>query len=170
MLVVDDEELVARAINRIFSRLGFEIATANCVDAALELVSKGAFDVVVTDFNMPGRDGIDLAKEIMAKQPGAMVLVQSGKPGEAKAKGEATGIKVKFIELPYTEDADVSAANERKFVADIIQSLLVPNTVTLLEKPVPTSSVREAVSAALAAKDVNLQIDPPQPAGDPRPL
>ena len=66
VLLVDDEPKVLRALQRVLAEEpgAWEVATAESVDDALAQTRLTAFDVIVTDVNMPGRDGFSLLHEI----------------------------------------------------------------------------------------------------------
>jgi len=59
ILVVDDEPGVRLVLERSFVNLGFWVTTADNGEFALEISKNGGFDIVYSDFNMPGMDGVD---------------------------------------------------------------------------------------------------------------
>ncbi|WP_216635576.1 PP2C family protein-serine/threonine phosphatase [Croceicoccus bisphenolivorans] len=65
-LVVDDDPMMAEFIAIEMERLGCRAETANDFDAALGIVARGV-DMVVTDFQMPGRDGMELVAAIRGR-------------------------------------------------------------------------------------------------------
>ncbi len=67
ILIVDDFSTMRRIIKKLLRDLGF----TNTFDAddgttALPMLKKGDFDFLVTDWNMPGMNGIDLLKAVRA--------------------------------------------------------------------------------------------------------
>ncbi len=66
ILFVDDESNVLSGIRRMLHRSGedWDIHTAESVDLAIACVHQHQFDVVVSDFNMPERDGLDLIRSL----------------------------------------------------------------------------------------------------------
>lgn len=65
ILVVDDFSTMRRIIKNLLRDLGFtNIQEADDGSTALPMLQQGDFDFVVTDWNMPGMQGIDLLKEI----------------------------------------------------------------------------------------------------------
>ena len=64
VLVVDDEAPVLRSLSRILTRQGYECAVAASADEARALLNERAFDLVLSDVNMPGQSGIELLEEI----------------------------------------------------------------------------------------------------------
>jgi DNA-binding NtrC family response regulator len=68
LLVVDDEEPLLRAFERTFRKL-YDIRTCPSGEAALDALAQQEVDVLVTDFSMPGMNGIDLLQQVMARHP-----------------------------------------------------------------------------------------------------
>ncbi len=101
VMLVDDSATILMSMEAILSQAGLNVVTANNGEAALRLLQKGKPDLIITDLNMPGMDGITLIKHIR-KMPGMRFLPilmlttesQQSKRQEAKAAG-ATGWIVK---------------------------------------------------------------------------
>jgi len=67
ILVVDDFSTMRRIIKNLLKDLGFSnIQEADDGNTALPMLQQGDFDFVVTDWNMPGMQGIDLLRHIRA--------------------------------------------------------------------------------------------------------
>jgi two-component system chemotaxis response regulator CheY len=67
VLVVDDFSTMRRIVKNLLRDLGFtNIQEADDGSTALPMLQNGDFDFVVTDWNMPGMQGIDLLKAIRA--------------------------------------------------------------------------------------------------------
>ncbi|XPF96158.1 chemotaxis response regulator CheY [Colwellia sp. RE-S-Sl-9] len=67
VLVVDDFSTMRRIVKNLLRDLGFtNIQEADDGSTALPMLQSGEFDFVVTDWNMPGMQGIDLLKAIRA--------------------------------------------------------------------------------------------------------
>ena len=67
ILVVDDFSTMRRIIKNLLKDLGFSnIQEADDGSTALPMLQQGDFDFVVTDWNMPGMQGIDLLRAISA--------------------------------------------------------------------------------------------------------
>lgn len=68
VLLVDDEEAVLATTAAVLSE-DFDVQTARDADAALRLLAHQSFDVLCTDFRMPGRDGMQLLREAAERYP-----------------------------------------------------------------------------------------------------
>ena len=83
ILVVDDFSTMRRIIKNLLRDLGFTNTTeADDGTTALPMLQKGSFDFLVTDWNMPGMQGIDLLKAIrqdpeLSSLPVLMVTAES---------------------------------------------------------------------------------------------
>ena len=75
VLVVDDEERMASVVAMALARAGYECETCTGGDAALAAVDARGADVVVTDWRMPGMDGIELLRRLHAKRPALPVIL-----------------------------------------------------------------------------------------------
>lgn len=77
VLVVDDEELVARSFSRLLSTR-FEVHTCASAETALASLEQLGFDALVTDYDMPGHDGAWLLREAAWRSPGTRRVLASG--------------------------------------------------------------------------------------------
>ena len=64
ILVVDDEKIVVQVMRRILGKGGHEVMTAGSGKEGLDAFKAGGIDLVISDFRMPGRNGLDMLKEI----------------------------------------------------------------------------------------------------------
>jgi len=67
ILVVDDEEMIAKLVQALLERDGHKVITANSGKAALELLGDRPFDLILTDIKMPEITGDALYSEIRAR-------------------------------------------------------------------------------------------------------
>ncbi len=65
ILIIEDDDSERIMYEDVFSGKGFEVAVAADADAALQAIRAQRPDIVVLDINMPGKDGLDLLREIM---------------------------------------------------------------------------------------------------------
>lgn len=79
VLYVEDAVDQALLVKAFFSRMpGFHVTHAQDGDTALRLIEGREWDLLVTDLNLPGRDGFHLIKAFRARFPDAPVLVTTG--------------------------------------------------------------------------------------------
>jgi DNA-binding NarL/FixJ family response regulator len=106
LLIVDDSKLArmsaAKAMNSLFPDwIRLEAANA---DEAMNLAKTAAFDVALLDFNMPGRDGLQLAAELRSAHPAMpLAVISANHQDEIIARAKAIGAA--FLPKPLTEQA-----------------------------------------------------------------
>ena len=64
ILVVDDEKLLVKGLKFNLENEGYEVQVAYDGAAAVELVHRENFDLVLLDWKMPGMDGVEVARQI----------------------------------------------------------------------------------------------------------
>lgn len=67
LLVVEDSDFFRQMLIPTLSAAGFDISAASGGEAALELLGSGSFDAVVSDIEMPGMDGLSLARRVRSE-------------------------------------------------------------------------------------------------------
>src|SRR6266853_6091381 len=78
ILVVDDDPLVCDSITRLLEVDGHHVETAASGETALVLFEKGDFDLILTDYKMPGMNGDVLAAAIKALDPNQAIGMFTG--------------------------------------------------------------------------------------------
>ena len=78
ILLVDDnpDGLLVRRL--LLEELGLEVETAQNGEEGLRRFECGRYDVVVTDYRMPGMDGIEMIRRIRAQNAAARIILLSG--------------------------------------------------------------------------------------------
>jgi signal transduction histidine kinase len=78
ILLVDDEAGIRTVLGVFLEDLGYAVHTAESAEQAIALFRTHAPPLVLTDIRMPGRDGIDLLREIKAENPETEVIMITG--------------------------------------------------------------------------------------------
>jgi DNA-binding response OmpR family regulator len=94
ILIADDEPTFLESTAELLRRDGFECATAPDGQRALELVIDEAFDLLITDLEMPGNSDLALVRRVVEVRGGLPVIILTGFPSVRSA--------VACIELPVT--------------------------------------------------------------------
>ena len=68
VLIVDDDRNCSESIRAVLEREGYEVKSAERVDAAVEALSTGKFDMVFCDYRMPDKTRIDLLREVRSQR------------------------------------------------------------------------------------------------------
>jgi DNA-binding NtrC family response regulator len=95
VLYVDDDEMLVSLVTRLLKRSGCEVTGYGLAAEALEAFrsTPEAFDVVITDFNMPEMSGLEVARQVLALRPAMPVVITSGYiTTELQAEAERIGV------------------------------------------------------------------------------
>ncbi len=104
ILFIDDDETVIQSIVKLLGYYGFQVRGYS--DPLIALAALRAainnFDIVVTDYNMPGLSGLDVARQVREIRPDLPVLVASGFIDEVlRAHAGEAGVKA-LISKPFS--------------------------------------------------------------------
>jgi len=69
VLIVDDEPIVRESIRDWLVDAGYQVATAENGEKALEMIEKEDFGIMIVDVRLPGKTGITVLKEVKALKP-----------------------------------------------------------------------------------------------------
>lgn len=99
VLLVDDEDLVRGVIRRMLERGGYDVLEASSAPQALAVIKElqGAIDLLISDIQMPGMSGVEMAAQMESKWPGIRILLISGHTGE-----HGSDIKHPVLGKPFT--------------------------------------------------------------------
>jgi len=78
VLVADDDRAVRTALSVNLRKAQYDVALASSSAEALQLLRESAYDVLLTDVNMPGGSGLDLLSEVRTHWPDTRVVVMTG--------------------------------------------------------------------------------------------
>ena len=118
VLIVDDEDSMRMLVARAIAMDGHDIATARDGAEALEILSseQGAFDLLLTDIQMPVMDGIALALATARDFPNLTILLMTGFADQRERASGLHAIAHDVITKPF------SVADIRTAVADALAS------------------------------------------------
>lgn len=91
ILLVDDNQIGLTARKTLLEEQGYSVTTATSGEAAVELFRRRPFDIVITDFRMPGMNGIELIREIRGERPEVPIILLSGFVQPLGLNEQATG-------------------------------------------------------------------------------
>lgn len=104
ILVVDDEKSQREILDMILSGEGYDVTTASSGEAAVKFVENRHFDLVLTDLKMTGMSGIDLLKELVARDKSVMVILLTAH-GTVDSAFEAKDLGAfAYLQKPYDRE------------------------------------------------------------------
>ena len=78
ILVVDDEDAIRRTLTALLERRGYIVTAAANAEEALAWLIQHAFDLVLLDLQLPGMNGLELARIVEQRQPSTKIVVLTG--------------------------------------------------------------------------------------------
>jgi PAS domain S-box-containing protein len=104
ILLVEDEGAVRALARDFLIALGHGVIEADCGEKALALFQQHADSIqaVVSDVVMPGMSGVELARRLVAIQPGLKILLLSGYARDSFDAADITRGRFAFLQKPYT--------------------------------------------------------------------
>lgn len=101
ILVVDDEEGLRNLASELLGLYGYTVTTAESAEAALSILERKTFDLVLSDVVMTGMDGFELAKVIRDKYSDIKIQLASGFSDNWKHPEEVEDLKINLLQKPY---------------------------------------------------------------------
>jgi CheY-like chemotaxis protein len=101
ILVVDDNNVLLIVISKMLSRLGYEVSSADSGESGLKIILKSRFDIVLSDYEMPGMDGVAFACSIKKSFPRTRVVIMTGAGKETVFSRNSTAVD-EVISKPFT--------------------------------------------------------------------
>ena len=100
ILLAEDDTSMREYLARSLTRVGYEVVAVGCGIDALPLLEGDKFDLLLTDIVMPEMDGIELAQQANAMDPGIRVMFITGFAAVA-LQGGRTAPEAKLLSKPF---------------------------------------------------------------------
>lgn len=102
-LVVDDEEMIRTLNRKILEREGFVVTAAAFGEQALQLAREAGseIDLAIVDQTMPGLNGLETSRRLLALSPGIRILLCTGQQLEQEQLPEDLRSATSVIIKPY---------------------------------------------------------------------
>jgi len=117
ILLIDDDELIRDSFRLAFSQKGCFLMAVETAEEGLCVLQSNKFDIIISDFTLPGMNGIDFFKQAVVNQIDTANVLISGNisPEKLSEKNEA---KVHdFVQKPFSVTAlahTLAALTEKK--------------------------------------------------------
>jgi DNA-binding NtrC family response regulator len=133
ILVVDDERSICIAVERLLSRRGYEIETAQTGEDAIAKLGQRPFQLMITDLNLKGFSGMDLLRWVREHSPDTAVIMITAY-GSEKIAVEAMKIgAADYLPKPFDND-------ELELMVDrLLEGVLLRRDLRLLQEKVADS-------------------------------
>ncbi len=170
VLVVDDHPIVREGLKQILSDTEdiLVVDEADSGQAVLDCTAKSNFDVVLLDISMPGRDGLEILRELKQLKPRLPVLILSMYPEEHYAvrvlRGGASGYLTKSSAPDELISAIRKVASGRKYISSTLAERLTYELDRDASKPLHEIlsdreyQVMHMLSTGKSVKDIALEL------------
>jgi CheY-like chemotaxis protein len=101
ILVVDDNNVLLIVVAKMLSLLGYEVSSADSGANGLNVFRKSNFDIVLSDYDMPGMDGVAFARSVKKCSPRTRVVIMTGAGRETVFSRNSTAVD-EVISKPFT--------------------------------------------------------------------
>ena len=150
ILVVDDEKLIRWSISRRLKKLGYEVATAETGEEALEQLAAAPPDGLLLDVRLPGIDGVEVLNRALQMSPELAVIMMSAHSTIDIAVGAMKRGASDFLVKPFPLEA-MELALQRALSTARIRRQLAGLTV---EQKSPTQALGTIVGRSAAIEEV----------------
>lgn len=106
LLVVDDEEIIRQVFRDLMGK-ECEVVEAETAEEALAHLERATFELIVTDKNLPGLSGLDLAQEARKRNPDSKVILMTGYPSVVTAQQAIELGVLDYLLKPFDEIKEI---------------------------------------------------------------
>jgi DNA-binding NtrC family response regulator len=107
-LLVDDDEFIRDSLKIAFTTKGCSLRVAETAEEGLQAVKEEQFDIIISDFRLPGMNGLDFLKLATATHPAAVnILITAYRDEYMFSEAIRIGV-TEFIEKPFSVKALVA--------------------------------------------------------------
>ena len=101
VLVIDDDKSARLLLERVLTRAGHKVTLVDNGEQGLSLLQKEPFDLIITDKNLPGIDGLEVLRLARVQLPRLQAIIITGFPTpETKTSAKDLGV-FSYVTKPF---------------------------------------------------------------------
>lgn len=101
ILVIDDDRSARILLERVLVKAGHQVILVDTAEEGLRQLSGGVYDLLITDKNLPGIDGLELLRQARQSNPTLQAILMTGFPNaETKSHAETLGV-YSYVTKPF---------------------------------------------------------------------
>ena len=112
ILVVDDDPKSRNILERLLTLTDYEVEIVKSGEEAVKRLKRSEFNLVLTDLDMPGMDGLALLSHVKSQYPDVPVIVVTGLVSEESRNEALEAGAVSLLSKPYTRDQLLAIISE----------------------------------------------------------
>ena len=104
ILLVDDDEWIRDSLTFLFEAEGCNLLALETAEEGIEAVKQQVYDIVISDYKLPGMDGLEFLRRVKEKQPNAFeILITAYANCEILKEAKKLGVQ-NIIPKPFTSE------------------------------------------------------------------
>ena len=104
ILLIDDDEWIRDSLSLFFEAEGCRLLALETAEEGLEAIHQEKYDIIISDYKLPGMDGLEFLKQIQSSHPNTIKILITAYMSESVAT-EAKKFGVKdLIAKPFTSE------------------------------------------------------------------
>lgn len=101
-LLVDDEQLIRDSLRLAYVNKGRFIKVVDSAEKALSILVKVSFDIIISDFKLPGINGLEFLKQVIVSHPHTLtILISANGNDDVVKKAYEIGVH-DFLQKPFS--------------------------------------------------------------------
>ncbi len=112
VLLVDDDEPLARSLSRVLQGAGYEVTIVHDGAIAAKTVMRRSFDVIVSDIQLPGMTGVDLLRVVRAYDLDVPLILMTGTPTIETATEAVSLGALEYLQKPFANGLLLKAVEQ----------------------------------------------------------
>ena len=104
IMLVDDDEWIRDSLTVLFEAEGCDLLALETAEEGIEAIQQQTYDIVISDYKLPGMNGLEFLRRVKDKQPNAIeILITAYGNQEILKEAKMLGIR-NFIPKPFTTE------------------------------------------------------------------
>ena len=125
ILLVEDEKMTRVALTGTLRKEGHEVTPCPDGTVAMAALDGGSFDVVLTDLNLPGPDGMEILSRVRREDPDSKVIIMTAYASTETAVESLRQGAYDYVIKPFQVDEVLAGAEMRVHVEEILDAITV---------------------------------------------
>ncbi len=108
VLIIDDDQRTREAVGEIVARAGYGVTVLSSGDGLEELLEHQVFSLAIIDFNLPVRNGLEIARSLRQRLPACRIILISSEYQPQYQRPAGTELVDRFLAKPFSKSALLS--------------------------------------------------------------